>query len=404
MKQIAALYRNAYSGLSPSTWWLSVVMLINRCGTMVVPFMTLYLTQSRNYSISQAGFVMGLFGAGAICGGLIGGKLTDKVGFYYIQLLALLGGGSMFLVLGQMESYTSVCITTFILSLVNESFRPANAAAIAHYSTEENRTRSYSLNRLAINLGWATGGALGGFIASKNYHLLFWIDGFTNIGAAIMLWLVLAPSKNKHTAQKNAKPETPSRPAYKDKAYLAFIGLTMIYAYCFFQLFLILPVYYRQDLHLPESYIGLVMAVNGVVIALFEMVIIHKLEGRRHNLQFITWGVLLTGSSFLVLNLLPGTYMVAMVSILVVTAGEIFSMPFMNSFWIGRTDAGNRGQYAGLYTVAWSAAQVLSPATGAQIAERMGFTTLWWFVGGICVLSALGYRWLYYRTNRERKA
>src|SRR5579862_3973139 len=189
-----SLYRNAYSGLSRSTWLLSTVMLVNRSGTMVIPFMTIYLTQpSMGYTIGQAGAVMGLFGLGAVCGGFIGGRLTDKLGFHPVQLITLAGGGLMFMVLGQMTSYPMICITTFILSLVNEAFRPANSTAIAHYSKEENRTRSYSLNRLAINLGWAIGGAMGGILASINYHLLFWVDGGTNLAAALLLRIFLHP-------------------------------------------------------------------------------------------------------------------------------------------------------------------------------------------------------------------
>ncbi|MBS1566045.1 MAG: hypothetical protein JST39_16775 [Bacteroidetes bacterium] len=76
-------YRNAYTGLSRDTWLLSIVMLINRSGTMVVPFMTLYLTSPQmGYSIGQAGFVYGLFGVGAFIGAWLGGKLTDRIGFY----------------------------------------------------------------------------------------------------------------------------------------------------------------------------------------------------------------------------------------------------------------------------------------------------------------------------------
>ena len=112
-------------------------------------------------AIARAGFVMSLFGLGAISGAMIGGKLVDRMGYYYVQIVALIGGGAMFIVLGQMHSYNSICITTFILAMMNESFRPANTVAIAHYSKEQNRTRSYSLNRLAINLGWAVGGAHG---------------------------------------------------------------------------------------------------------------------------------------------------------------------------------------------------------------------------------------------------
>lgn len=405
MKLVLDLYRKAYSGLSPSTWWLCIVMLINRSGTMVLPFMTLYLTKSMGYTLGQAGFVMALFGAGAICGGLVGGKLSDKYGFYPIQLCTLIGGGIMFIVLGQMRSYGLICATTFILSLINESFRPANATAIAHYSKEENRTRSYSLNRLAINLGWAVGGAMGGFIASKNYELLFWIDGITNISAALMLWFFLAPSKNKETARKHEHiSTTPAKSAYKDKPYLVFIVLSCMFAYCFFQLFSTQPVYFNKNLHLSESYIGIVMALNGVLIAAFEMVLIHNLEGKRQNLQYIIPGVLITGSSFIIFNLFPGGGGLAISSMLLVTLGEMLAMPFMNSYWISRTTASNRGQYAGLYTIAWSVAQVLGPATGSQIAEHYGFRTLWWVVGTFSIVCAAGFKWLQWRTNPKRLA
>ncbi len=105
LTQTVSLYKNAYGGLSQSTWWLALVMLINRSGTMVVPFMTIYMTQHIGVSISKAGFVMSLFGAGAVIGALIGGRLTDKLGYYYIQITTLVGGGIMFIVLGQMRSY-----------------------------------------------------------------------------------------------------------------------------------------------------------------------------------------------------------------------------------------------------------------------------------------------------------
>lgn len=370
---------------------------------MVLPFMTLYLTEKLHYTIGQAGFVVALFGCGAICGGFLGGKLTDKVGFYYVQLLTLIGGGIMFMLLGQMTNYTAICITTFILSLVNESFRPANSTAIAHYSKEENRTRSYSLNRLAINIGWACGGALGGFIAAHNYHLLFWIDGVTNVSAAIMLWFLLAPSKNK-TTKKEIHIDKPTTrvSAYKDKPYIAFIILTTLYAYSFFQIFSTMPVFFKEHLGLNESFIGLVMAVNGLLIALFEMVVIHNLEGRRHNLQYIFTGTIFLSASLAIFNIMPGTHSLALASMLLSTIGEMLTMPFMNSYWISRTNNNNRGQYAGLYTISWSVAQVLGPATGSQVAGHIGFTALWWMTTGFYILSAIGFRLLQKKTEVVR--
>jgi predicted MFS family arabinose efflux permease len=388
-----SLYTNAYSGLSRPTWLLSLVMLVNRSGTMVIPFMTIYLTQpSMGYSIGQAGLVMGIFGLGAICGGFLGGKITDRLGFYRVQLFTLTGGGLLFMLLGQVKSYPLICLCTFLLSLVNEAFRPANSTAIAHYTKEENRTRSYSLNRLAVNLGWALGGAIGGILASINYHLLFWVDGATNILAALLLRYFLSEAAAELPVHKSTTREVPGGSPYRDRIYLAFIGCTILFAGCFFQLFTMLPVYYKKILHMPEYMIGLLMTLNGLLITLFEMVLVFKLEGRKENLFFIANGVLLVALSFLLLNVIPLSLYSAFVCMLLVTLGEITSMPFMNSFWIGRTARNNRGQYAGLYTIAWSVAQALGPLGGSQVVEHAGFRTLWYIVAGVSILASLGFR------------
>ena len=389
------LYKNSYGGLSRNTWWLSLVMFVNRSGTMVIPFMTMYMTQHLGVGIGKAGFVMSLFGAGAVVGALIGGRLTDKIGYYYVQLFTLAGGGAMFIVLGQMKSYIAICIATFILSLVNEAFRPANAVAIAHYSKNENRTRSYSLNRLAINLGWAFGSALGGIIATYNYELLFWVDGITNLVAGFLLYLIFSPAKNEVTETKKVKVPVAANSAYKDKIYLLFISITILFAICFFQLFTTLPVFYKTELHLSEFFIGINMAFNGLLIAFFEMIIVFKLEGRRPPVQYMAAGTFLMGISYLVLNLsFGGAAFIAVASMVFVTIGEIVSMPFMNAFWIARTTNENRGQYAALYTVAWCSAQAVGPFIGSQVAEHFGFSTLWWSAAIVSILLVAAYSFL----------
>ena len=370
-------------------------MLVNRSGTMVLPFMTIYLTSpAMGYSIAQAGFVMGVFGLGAVCGGFLGGRLTDRWGFHRVQLAALVGGGIFFVILGQVRSYPLICVFTFLLSMVNDAFRPANSTAIATYSKEENRTRSYSLNRLAINLGWAMGGAIGGFLASINYHLLFWVDGGTNLLAALLLRMFLHPEATPVVHRSREAAGKRALSPYRDKIYLQFIVCTVLFASCFFQLFSTLPLYYKRVLGMPEYMIGLLMTMNGIIIAVVEMVLVFKLEGKRENLYYVFFGVLAVGTAYILLDVLPLSVAVAFGCMIVSTMGEIFAMPFMNSFWISRTSGSNRGQYAGLYTIAWSTAQVIGPAGGAEIAQRGGFSALWWIVGGVCLLAAMAFRYL----------
>jgi len=396
------LYKSAYSGLSKETWYLSLVMFINRSGTMVLPFMTIYCTQQLGFSIIQAGLIMALFGAGSIAGAFIGGKITDKIGFYYLQVGALLSGGLMFITISFLDTFLTLGIGTFVLSMCNESFRPANSTAIAYYSAEKLRTRSYSLNRLAVNLGWSFGGALGGFLASVNYNYLFYVDGCTNIFAAFLL-LKLLPAIPKKKPQVEPENKLVVLSAYKDKQYLVFIAFTIFFASCFFQLFTMQPVFFKTEWHFSEQFIGLLMALNGILIVLTEMVLIHKLEGRKPALFFITIGVFLVGVGFSFFNFFAAAAWVAILSVVVITLGEMLSMPFMNSYWIARTNENNRGEYAALYTIAWSAAQILAPVYGAVLIQQGGYSSLWWFLCGVCVLCSLGYYAIYKQKMKHRQ-
>jgi len=394
------LYKQAYSGLSKNSWYLCLVMLINRSGTMVIPFMAIYCTHALHFTIVQTGIVMGMFGAGSICGAILGGILTDKIGFYDLQIVALLSGGVLFIILGFQHTFLSILTFVFILSFCNDSFRPANSSAIAYYSSADNKTRSYSLNRLAVNLGWAVGGALGGFLASFNYQLLFWVDGCTNIFAALML-LKLIPRSNIVKPVKIKQAEAAASSPYKDKIYLLFIILVILFSCCFFQLFSMQPLFYKTKWLLSLREIGFLMSLNGMLIVVIEMVMIHNLEGKRHPLNFICAGVLLVGAGLVLLNILPHNLFSGIITVLFITFGEMLSMPFMNSFWITRTTDYNRGQYAGLYTMAWSIAQVAAPTIGGVIILHHGFSSLWWLLGGVCLLSSIGFMVLY-RVNYSR--
>jgi MFS family permease len=383
------LYRNAYSGLSKQMWWLALVMLINRSGTMVIPFLTVYLT-SRGYTLAQAGYVMAAFGGGSILGGYLGGRLTDRFGHYYVQVFSLLLNGILFIVLGQMQTLLQFTVCIFILSSLGESFRPANSAAIAIYSNEANRTRCYSLNRLAINVGWAIGPAIGGLLASINYQLLFWVDGVTCIFASLLLYFLFSEAKTNPIRKTDLHERSKLASAYRDKIFLLAMCCIFLVGLCFFQMFSILTVYYKQQRHLSENVIGAVLALNGLIIAFVEMVLVYKLEKRRRIISYMMLGSFCIGLSFLILNI-SAAFIFVLLQIIMVTLGEMFLFPFMNNFWVQRSNEFNRGQYAAVYTMSFSAAIVLAPTFASQIATWFGFPVLWVVNFILCSFAVLGY-------------
>ncbi|WP_121354389.1 MDR family MFS transporter [Flavisolibacter nicotianae] len=386
------LYKNAYTGIPRPAWWLALVMFVNRSGTMVIPFLTVYLTHE-GYSLREAGYVMGAFGLGSIVGGYLGGRLTDRFGSFYIQFFSLFINGIFFIVLGQMHSLWQYALCIFLLSSLGEAFRPANAAAIAAYSNDSNRIRCYSLNRLAINLGWSIGPAVGGVLASISYSYLFWADGLTCMAASFLLFAGLSPSKQPKPEKAKSRKNESTTTAYKDKPFLQGMFYLFLVGLVFFQLFSVLPAYYKTELNLNEATIGWILAMNGLLIAAIEMVLVYKLENRRSSLLYIMTGSLLMGAAFLALGA-GKTTTIAVASMIIVTFGEMFLFPFLNNFWVKRSTESNRGQYAALYTMSFAAATVLAPTLATQLAAWLGFSILWVVDFFLCTFAAVGFYFL----------
>lgn len=387
IRSSVAVYRNAYLGLASSTWWLALVMFVNRAGTMVMPFMTVYLRDQMHYSIAQAGLEIGVFGIGAILGTFVGGKLTDTTGFYQVQFWSLFLNGILFIVLSWMHTFFQIGACMFTIGVVGEAFRPANAAAIAHYSLPENRTRSYSLNRLAVNLGFSIGPAIGGLLA---YQSLFWVDGITCIMAALMLRITLPPVEKKPDHYHDHASKQVSS-VWRDSVYLRFTFFVFLSALCFLQVFSILPIFYREQLHFNKPVVGGLLALNGLIIVVIEMVLVFKLEGRRSPVQYISAGCFFIGLSYLMLNLPLAGLTVALLAMATLTLGEMLMFPFVNAFWVKRSNEHNRGQYASLFTMSFALANVLAPTFGSQVVQHSSYHILWYIVFGFCVIASLGF-------------
>lgn len=398
-RQIFNAYKTSFSGLSRETWLLSIVILINRCGYMAVPFMGLYVTQALHRPGSDAGIIISIFGVGSIFGASAGGKLTDVFGFRPVQILASLIGGSFFLLFSQIRHFETLCLLAFVISFFSEAFRPANFTAIAAYAAPGKETRSYSLNRLATNMGWAFGVSMGGIIASFDYPLLFIVDGVVSILVGISILVFLPAVKGFRKAVQEKMKGIVVRKPWRDALFIKFILLTTVFATCFFLMFRVVPVFYKEVWHLNEARIGLILGLNGVIIALFEMVMISKIENKRSPIFYIVTGVLVVSSSFAVL-LLPKfmPVVLALLSIVCFTFGEMFSMPFINTFVIKRSNEFNRGLYAAGYTISWSVAQVIGPTSGFYLAEKFGYNPLWIGITVLLLLCALGYSRLKIKT------
>lgn len=398
-------WRDSYVGIPRTIWFLALINLVNRLGSMVIVFITIYLTKELHFGIREAGYVMGFFGAGALTGAFVGGKLTDRFGYYPVQFWSLIANGVMLILLLPIRDFWLMCAAVYLMSLTGDVFRPANSVAIARNSAPENRTRSISLMRMAFNMGWTISPAVGGLlVATLGWTWLFWIDGITCIAAALTLrWLMPPKPEDKVVETPDNKEIVPAvQSPYRDRPFLWFALLTMLNAVVFMQLLWTVPVFWKDGFQWTEARIGLMSALNGLMVFLIEMPLVHRLEGRRPQLSYARMGLLMYVVAYLSFELPLGASAVALMFIIFISFGEMFVMPFSSNYVYGRSAGSQQGQYMALYTMAYSIANIIAPLFGTQVIAAWGYSTLWYLLSILAVVTWVGFWILDKKTSKPK--
>ena len=394
LKRAFHKYIDNFRGFSREIWILTLITFINRAGTMVLPFLSKYLREDLDFSYNQVKWILISFGLGSIVGSWLGGKLSDKIGFYKIMIFSLMTSGIAFFGLQFVTSFEGLLVAMFFIMVVADMFRPAMFVSLGAYAKPENRTRALTLVRLAINLGFAAGPALGGLlIMTVGYKGLFWVDGATCILAILIFWIKVKEKKKSKYTDKEHPGEILTNSVFKDRPFWIFLGATLITGILFFQLFTTIPLYHKEQFNLSELQTGLLLTLNGVLIFFLEMPIVSYIERHKINkLKVITLGCLAMAISMylLLVNYWAGILIIMM---LFMTFGEMFVFPFSNSFAMSRAPKGHEGRYMAIFTMSYSTAHILSAEAGMDMIRLFSYQNNWFFMGTLGIIGVLLFIW-----------
>lgn len=385
---------NPWRGLGdlPKTVWiLFTVTLINRTGTMVLPFLVLYLTKQLNFTRSQAGLILMVYGIGAIITSPVSGRLCDRIGATRVMQWSLLCSGGLLLLLPFTRNFYLIAAGVFVWAVFNEAFRPASLSIIGEAVAPEQRKGAFALNRLAINLGMSIGPVIGGFLTAISYTAIFFADGITTLIAGAILLLPAGQMPN-HAHQQNpqggADEIAVKTPILSDVRLLVFLLALIPVEFVLFQMQGAMPLFVVEDLGIREEVYGILMSINTVMIIFLEvpltLVIAHWPSRRALSL-----GSLLFAIGFGALAIVNGVWSVGL-TVVIWTFGEMILFPGASAYMAEIAPAEKRGAYNGLYLMTFSIALAIAPWLGTKVLEELGGTTLWTasFVGG-CLSAAM---------------
>ncbi|ALR30919.1 MFS transporter [Chryseobacterium sp. IHB B 17019] len=407
MVKLLKLYTSSFKGLSQESWMLALVMLINRSGSMVLPFLGVYMTNHLHFSIENTGIVLSFFGIGSVLGSWLGGFITDKIGEYKVQSLSLLLSVPLFCLIPIFKTEVGVACIILLQSIVTDSFRPANSVAITKYAKPENITRAFSLNRMAVNLGFSIGPALGGILSAISYEFLFFSNALTALSAGI-IYIFFFRKRNKLAKLKAKKIKEvieikKGNSPYRDGKFLIYCFFCMLFSICFFQIFSTLTIFYKDTAKLSQENIGYILGYSGFLIVLLEMGFVQIAEKYFNLAVTMLLGTFICGFSYAMLAF-DYSLIALIVSMTLLCIGEIWTLPFMSTITALRSGENNKGAYMGLNGISFSIAFIVTPYLGTLIAEKLGFNTLWIGTGVLATIIAVAFYFIVPWMIKDKKA
>lgn len=388
-----------YRELPSTVYVLCLGTFINRAGTLLLPFLTIYLTRELGFSVKFASLGMGAIGFGSIIGSLVGGHLADRFGRRRVMLISLFGGATVLILFGYLTSPFSIIAALILFASLSDMYRPAASAMLGDLVPSERRPYAFGLMYFAINLGFPFGTVLGGMLAEFWFRALFWVDAVTAALYAVIILMfvketlpksqermsdssdIQSPRVQDKTEANPVVARNASRHILGDRPFLIFCLGTLLLGLSYVQSFSTLPMF-MQVHGIDVRQYGRLIAINGVMIVLIQIPLTSWM--RKYNrVTFVCLAATITGIGFGATALGQSASFFAF-TIMVWTLGEIMLAPYSHSIVTDMAPVAYRARYLGVFTMCFSSASMIGAPLGGLVLDVYGGSFLW---GGTLVLG-----------------
>lgn len=351
--------------LLPRPFWVLVgATFVNRFGVFVVPFLALFITRN-GHTTAQAGLAVAAYSVGGFAAAWIGGWMADRLGRNVTMAVSALAGAVCMLAMSQAVDWRTLALLSFITGAINEAGSPASAALVQDLVPPEHRVIAYAVQRFAVNLAWSLGPATAGFLAEDSFFWLFAVDAATSAFFGIIAWWCLP--RGRRTAREHAGWGHAWQSIKSNHAFLALFAACICTAWIFRQTNTTFPLHFERN-GLPLHDCGLVLALNGVMICLFELPLAVSLRAWPVR-QVLALGYALMGISFLIF-LVSGSLTAFVFMMVVFTLGEMSAFSRQQAYSASLAPEDMRGRYVGFLSLAWCTGNTASSALGMALYDQ----------------------------------
>ena len=370
---------------------LQVGGLMNAFGNgLVLPFLLIYLHNERGIGLGVAGLVLATNAAVSLISGPISGALVDRFGGKVMLTVALGFLTAGFAGYAFMDHAWHGFLASAITGIGNGAFWPSQSTLLAGLTTREQRSATFGMQRVIMNLGIGLGGVVGGFVASESFQALFFLDALTFVLYAAVLG-VFVPDPGRH--ERGAERAGSYLTIFRHGVFMALMVLNAVYIGAGLSQIEVLPAFAKNEVGISERGIGWLFFINTIVIVVLQLPITRLVEGRRRVPLLALIGFVSAAAWLLVpvtelVSAGAAAFALLAIAVSVFAIGECLHGAVQPTLVVDLADPRLLGRYMAISALSWQVGFTVGPAIGGGLlaAAPVG---LWLITSSVLVAMGL---------------
>lgn len=373
--------------------------------SMIWPFVTVIIRERLEIPLTTAALLLTIQSIASLLSTLVVSTIMDKFGRKMPIYLSLIGSALAMFGMATASTFEEWAILMAFYGMFHPVFNIGVNTMVADIVDPEQRSPAYALIRMISNAGIAIGPVMGGALVT----LMSFEAVYYSIAAAYVILTIFVVVLIQETIPDQVEDEATDVSPNKGYGYIlkdtVFMGMFVMFMLVMFgntQIFVLFPVYAKENFGLVESQYSLLLTINATMVVLFQYAIT-KYTDRYRPLNVMAFAALLyaigLGSVAIGYNL--PTFAISMV---IVTLGELMLMPTALTFIANIAPTDMRARYMGIFGLGWPLAAGVGPVIGGYLNDNFSPVAMWVGASGMAIIGAIGFvTIMLYRRRGKRK-
>ncbi|MCD6355901.1 MAG: MFS transporter [Anaerolineaceae bacterium] len=393
-----------YNNFSKDFWLLMLTSFIDMLGgSLIFPFFSLFLTKKFNVGMTEVGtmFLVWALTSGLI-GNTIGGVLADWFGRKANIIFGLIASAVSALMMVIINDLVLFYVIIGVIGIFEDIAGPARQAMIADLVPEELRGDAFGIYRIVFNLAATIAPAIGGFMATRSFEMLFYADGIISISLAFFV-LVFLPETKPKMLEGSKKEQTLGQTfkgygaILRDKIFIIFIIISGLSTLMYFNMNSSMSVYLVNHRGITPAQFGYILTLNAGMVVVFQ-VFFTRATAKWKPMLAIAFGNLLYVIGFTMYGIFD-TYAMFLIAMIIITIGEMIYAPKEQMIVANIAPAHMRGRYMAVRNYSWIIPIAVGPLAAGVIMDNFNPRLVWYAAGFVGLLAAAGSLLLHYQAG-----